>query len=174
MDKESPKEEQLPSNLAVSPIPPTRQWCIRNSQGALEPADDDRRHGLDAFITWLRTVATQAEKDRCILDPCYAKQKFAQWGSFYLEGDDPSADYKAIPAITVFRIYDSEHQGVPPRHRKKRDEQVVIIVNSQEDPGITATWRCTYSPYSTTGLAAKDRTRPRPLSIASAVSFASS
>jgi hypothetical protein len=103
---------------------------------------------MNDFVIALRN-APQEERDRVILDPCYAKQKFAEWGGFFVEGHDPAWDSRAIPASTVIRVYESEHQGVPPKHRKKRDEQVVIILDSREDNNHTPTWRCTYSPYAT-------------------------
>lgn len=136
---------------------PTRTWFI--AIPAKPPADDDRLDGMDAFITELNN-APAAERARCILDPCYAKQKFAEWGGFYLEGEGPYPGFEPIPASTVIRVYESEHSTVPPRHRSKRDEQVVIILDNRENQLRTPTWRCTYTPYSTATRAATQNPQP--------------
>lgn len=130
-------------NAALTLPPPRRSWFTPSNQ----PDNQNRVDGLSDFIRALR-AAPPTERERCVLDPCYAKQKFAEWGGFYVEGQDPQWNSRAIPASTVFRMYDSEPSTVPPRHRKKRDEQVVLVLDNQEDLATTGTWRCTYSPYA--------------------------
>ena len=146
-------DDQTNAAAAADP-PPTLRWFIETSPATnpptYQPHDSHRLNGLTTFVNNLKNVATPEERNRCIFDPCYAKRKFADWGGFYLEGDHPTWDALAIPASTVFRVYESDEKTVPPRpprNRPKRDEQVIIVLENKEILDSTPTWRCTYSPY---------------------------
>jgi hypothetical protein len=123
---------------------PTRSWT--NDKHQLE--------GLENFKKNMPIDPKDPERQRCVNDPQHAKEMFALWGEFYLQGEGPFPNLDPIPTTTVFNVYEPTTERKTGRNR---DKEVVLIL---DDPNVDRestdyTWRCTYTPYKVVGLESK-------------------
>jgi hypothetical protein len=114
----------------------------------------DRLEALEKFVAELNAMTT-TEVEKFVNSSAKTKTKFAECGPFYEEGKTNPAypswasqnGIKKIPKKTKFRVFRNNNQD----DFKKRDEEVVLIVNpdgaKDESLADAQTWRCTYSPY---------------------------
>jgi hypothetical protein len=118
--------------------------------GKGNPADSDRRKGMEAFADAIKGDLTEIKNCHT---PSYARSKFSEVGHFYVEDETPDPNWnfppfgtdpsiKAIPKDVEFRVYGRRE------FRPERDKTVVLVVdNGEEGEPTNGIWRCTYSPY---------------------------
>jgi|GEM_PF-5284338 len=114
----------------------------------------DRLTALKDFVKELNAMTT-TEVATFVNSSEKTKTKFAECGPFYEEGKTNPAyptwtsqsGIKKIPKKTKFRVFRNNNLA----DFKKRDQEVVLIVNPESEPdeslAAAQTWRCTYSPY---------------------------
>jgi hypothetical protein len=137
------EKDQEPAGENARPNP-TRSWT--NDKHQLE--------GLEKFKNNMGTDPTDPERKKCVAEPQYAKEMFALWGEFYLEGEGQYPGLDPIPTTTVFNVYEPRTER---KTKRNRDKEVVLIL---ADPAVDNestdyTWRCTYTPYKVVGLKPK-------------------
>lgn len=145
----------------------TKRKQGRRSNTTIDPADirswhndNHRMAGRAIFLS--KVEPPSPERQKCIDSGDYAKTKFAEWGLFYIEGQEAPADFPIfdptwgktkIPSTTVFSVYENR------KHRPKRDEQVVLIlpITGTRPETMDQVWRCTYTPYLDKGSRPKKK-----------------
>jgi hypothetical protein len=104
--------------------------------------------GKDKFSDKWKTLSN-GDRKKIIKHPGLARQRFAEWGGFYLE-EDPNRprNAKPIPLEAEFRVLDGSIMA----DRQNlitlvlRDRQTADQIK-QEIPDDKMIWQCTYNPY---------------------------
>lgn len=116
--------------------PTMRDWSVM----------EDREYATIDFVDALQR--NSKERDCCIKNPAYAKERFAHHGRFHLAGKKvPKGVPKPkgetpIPKSTEFRVF----KKFP---IKDRDKLVTIVLPGPgDDEDIAQDWRCTYTPWA--------------------------